>query len=180
MLRGLPNATATKLAMTKRMSSSPVYRQNPHTQVVRTPSSRQPACWRGKSSVWHNAVEFGTKIIFWVSTTASGVLLHHPKYCIDRTHECLQIRRSRHADVLRNFLAMRFALSAMPSKIESKGKVEHKKEKKEEEEDMKAEIEEEELPEWMWDEERSSLPVRQDVWSCSASDDVLFCKICHF
>ena len=69
----------------------------------------------------------------------------------------------------------------MPSKIESKGKVEHKKEKKEEEEDMKAEIEEEELPEWMWDEERSSLPVRQDVWSYSASvsDDVLFCKICH-
>ena len=95
---------------------------------------------------------------------------------------------------MRNFLAMRFALSAMPSKIESKEEVELKKEKKEEEEDMKAEIEEqeeveieveieedEELPEWMWDEERSSLPVRQDVWSYSASvsDDVLFCKICH-
>ena len=89
---------------------------------------------------------------------------------------------------------MRFALIAMPSKIESKEEVELKKEKKEEEEDMKAEIEEqeeveieveieedEELPEWMWDEERSSLPVRQDVWSYSASvsDDVLFCKICH-
>ena len=108
--------------------------------------------------------------------------------------------------MLRNFLAMRFALSALPSKIESQEKVELKKEKKEEEEDMKAEIEEqevveieveiekqeeveteveieeeEELPEWMWDEERSSLPVRQDVWSYSASvsDDVLFCKICH-
>ena len=39
--------------------------------------------------------------------------------------------------------------------------------------------EEEELPEWMWDEERSSLPVRQDVGSYSVSDDVLFCKICH-
>ena len=77
---------------------------------------------------------------------------------------------------------MRFALSAMPSKIESKEKVELKKEKEEEEEDMRVEIEEEEeLPEWMWDEERSSLPVRQDVWSYSASvsDDVLFCKICH-
>ena len=87
---------------------------------------------------------------------------------------------------------MRFALSAMPSKIESKEEVDLKKEKKkEEEEDMRveqevveieAEIEEEEeLPEWMWDEERSSLPVRQDVWSYSASvsDDVLFCKICH-
>ena len=77
---------------------------------------------------------------------------------------------------------MRFALSAMPSKIESKEEVELKKEKKEEEEDMRVEIEEEEeLPEWMWDEERSSLPVRQDVWSYSASvsDDVLFCKICH-
>ena len=83
---------------------------------------------------------------------------------------------------MRNFLAMRFALSAMPSKIESKEEVELKKEKKEEEEDMRVEIEEEEeLPEWMWDEERSSLPVRQDVWSYSASvsDDVLFCKICH-
>ena len=83
---------------------------------------------------------------------------------------------------MRNFLAMRFALSAMPSKIESKEKVELKKEKEEEEEDMRVEIEEEEeLPEWMWDEERSSLPVRQDVWSYSASvsDDVLFCKICH-
>ena len=77
---------------------------------------------------------------------------------------------------------MRFALIAMPSKIESKEKVELKKEKEEEEEDMRVEIEEEEeLPEWMWDEERSSLPVRQDVWSYSASvsDDVLFCKICH-
>ena len=85
---------------------------------------------------------------------------------------------------------MRFALSAMPSKMESKEEVELKKEKKEEEEDMRVEIkeqevveieEEEELPEWMWDEERSSLPVRQDVWSYSASvsDDVLFCKICH-
>ena len=97
--------------------------------------------------------------------------------------------------MLRNFLAMRFALSAMPSKIESKEEVELKKEKKkEEEEDMRVEIEEqevveieveieeeEELPEWMWDEERSSLPVRQDVWrySASVSDDVLFCKICH-
>ena len=83
---------------------------------------------------------------------------------------------------MRNFLAMRFALIAMPSKIESKEKVELKKEKEEEEEDMRVEIEEEEeLPEWMWDEERSSLPVRQDVWSYSASvsDDVLFCKICH-
>ena len=77
--------------------------------------------------------------------------------------------------MLRNFLAMRFALSALPSKIGSQEKVELKKEKKEEEEDMKAEIEqqevemeeeieeEEELPEWMWDEERSSLPVRQDI-----------------
>ena len=70
----------------------------------------------------------------------------------------------------------------MPSKIESKEKVELKKEKEEEKEDMRVEMEEEEeLPEWMWDEERSSLPVRQDVWSYSASvsDDVLFCKICH-
>lgn len=76
---------------------------------------------------------------------------------------------------------MRFALSAMPSKIESKERVELKKEKKEEVA-TEVEIEEEEdLPEWMWDEERSSLPVRQDVWSYSASvsDDVLFCKICH-
>merc|ERR1719270_2236267 len=81
-------------------------------------------------------------------------------------------------NVLRNFLAMRFALSAMPSKIESKEKVELKKEKKEEEEDMRVEIEEqeevateveieeeEELPEWMWDEKRSSLPVRQLVFT---------------
>ena len=68
----------------------------------------------------------------------------------------------------------------MPSKIESKEKVELKKEKEEEEEDMRVEIEEEEeLPEWMWDEKRSSLPVRQDIRSYSASDDVLFCKICH-
>merc|ERR1712013_943106 len=72
-------------------------------------------------------------------------------------------------------MGVRFALSAIPSKIESKEKVELKKEK---EEDMKAEIEEqeeveieveieedEELPEWMWDEERSSLPVRQLVFT---------------
>ena len=41
MLKGLSIASATKLAMNKRMSSSLVYRQNPHTQVVRLADSRR-------------------------------------------------------------------------------------------------------------------------------------------